>query len=410
LSKSSSIQKPGRAVQRTSGGYSEVLSGVMELVDSARRASARVVNSLMTATYWEIGRRIVEHEQAGQRRADYGEELVQHLSKGLTKQFGRGFGVVQLAVMRQFFLTFSRNGNFQSLIENSASAARSGDEGTILQSPIEKSMTGRIGVSPNLATTLERLGRISRVFPLPWTHYVRLLRVRNELAREFYMREALAGGWSVRQLERQISSQFYERIALSKDKSVMLLKGERAKLEDAVSADEEIRNPLVLEFLNLKDEYSESELEDALIGHLEAFLLELGNEFAFVARQKRLRIGHEWFRVDLLLFHRRLRSLVIIDLKIGPLAHADIGQMNLYCNYARAHWTQPDERAPVGLILCTEQDEALARYALDGLNNKMLVREYLTALPPESELAHEINRARAVLVRQVEARRQARKK
>src|SRR5947207_12841034 len=130
----------------------------------------------------------------------------------------------------------------------------------------------------------------------------------------------------------------------------MLLKGERAKPEDTVSADEEIRNPLVLEFLNLKDEYSESELEDALIGHLEGFLLELGNEFAFVARQKRLRIGHEWFRVDLLLFHRRLRCLVIIDLKIGPLADADIGQMNLYCNYSRAHWPQPDERAPVGLI------------------------------------------------------------
>jgi len=410
LSKSRSIQKPGRAVQRTVGGYGEVLSGVVELLDSARRASARVVNSLMTATYWEIGRRIVEHEQAGQRRADYGEELVQHLSKGLTKQFGRGFGVVQLSVMRQFFLTFSRNGNFQSLIENSPTAARSGDERTIFQSPIEKSVTGEIGVSPNPATTLERLGRISRMFPLPWTHYVRLLRVRNELAREFYLREALAGGWSVRQLERQINSQFYERTVLSENKSVMLLKGGRSKQEDAVSADEEIRNPLVLEFLNLKDEYSESELEDALIGHLEGFLLELGNEFAFVARQKRLRIGHEWFRVDLLLFHRRLRSLVIIDLKIGPLAHADIGQMNLYCNYARAHWTQPDERAPVGLILCTEQDEALARYALDGLNNKMLVREYLTALPPESELAHEINHARAVLVRQVEARRQARKK
>ncbi len=190
----------------------------------------------------------------------------------------------------------------------------------------------------------------------------------------------------------------------------MLLKGERAKPEDAVSADEEIRNPLVLEFLNLKDEYSETELEDALIRHLEGFLLELGDEFAFVARQKRLRIGHEWFRVDLVFFHRRLRALVIVDLKIGPLAHADIGQMNLYCNYARAHWTQPDERAPVGLILCAQQDEALARYALDGLNNKMLVREYLTALPAESQLALEIKRARAILVRQVEERRLARGK
>jgi len=375
---------------RGSGDYAKVLAGVTELLDAARRASARVVNSLMTATYWEIGRRIVEHEQAGQKRAGYGEEVVRNLSADLTRRFGRGFGPAQLAAMRQFHLTFPVLHNFQSLIGKSE----------IVQSVIGESS----------AEAIERLSPVARALPLPWTHYVRLLRVRNALAREFYMREALAGGWSVRQLDRQINSQFYERTALSKDKSVMLLKGERAKPEDTVSADEEIRNPLVLEFLNLKDEYSESELEDALIGHLEGFLLELGNEFAFVARQKRLRIGHEWFRVDLLLFHRRLRCLVIIDLKIGPLAHADIGQMNLYCNYARAHWTQPDERAPVGLILCTEQDEALARYALDGLNNKMLVREYLTALPPESELAQEINRARAVLIRQAEARRLAGRK
>lgn len=187
----------------------------------------------------------------------------------------------------------------------------------------------------------------------------------------------------------------------------MLAKGQRRLPEDKVSAEEEIRNPFLLEFLGLKDEYSESDLEEALVRHLEKFLLELGNDFAFVGRQRRLRIGQEWFRVDLLLFHRRLRCLVIIDLKIGALVHADIGQMNLYCNYARAHWTQPDEHPPVGLILCTQQDEALARYAMDGLHNKMLVREYLTALPPESALASELNRVRNVLVRQARQRRSA---
>ena len=245
-------------------------------------------------------------------------------------------------------------------------------------------------------------------FPLPWTHYVRLLRVRNAHARAFYGREALAGGWSVRQLDRQINSQFYERTALSKNKVAMLLKGEKPKPEDAVSADEEIRNPLVLEFLGLKDEYSESELEDALIRHLETFLLELGNEFAFVGRQKRLRIGHEWFRVDLVFFHRRLRCLVIIDLKIGALVHTDIGQMNLYCNFAREHWMQPGENPPVGLILCAGKDDALARYAMEGLHNKMLVREYLTALPKEAALAAEVGRTRELLERQVEQRRMAR--
>ena len=179
---------------------------------------------------------------------------------------------------------------------------------------------------------------------------------------------------------------------------------------DAVSADEEIRNPLVLEFLNLKDEYSESDLEEALIRHLETFLLELGDDFAFVARQRRLRIGHEWFRVDLLFFHRRLRCLVIIDLKIGGLVHADVGQMNLYCNYAREHWMKPDEHPPVGLILCTDKDDALARYAMDGLGSKMLIREYLTALPEESALAAELARTRELLERQAELRRVARGK
>ena len=382
-------KRTGRSLDtRGAGNYAKVLAGVTELLEMARRASARVVNSLMTATYWEIGRRIVEHEQAGRKRAGYGEQVVKKLSADLTRRFGRGFSPAQVAAMRQFHLTFPLPHNFQSLIGKSE----------IVQSAIGESS----------ALAIERLSPVAHGLPLPWTHYVRLLRVRNSLAREFYAREALAGGWSVRQLDRQISSQFYERTAFSKNKSVMLRKGERAKPEDAVSADEEIRNPLVLEFLNLKDEYSESDLEEALIRHLEGFLLELGNEFAFVGRQKRLRIGHEWFRVDLVFFHRRLRCLVIIDLKIGGLAHADIGQMNVYCNFAREHWTQIGENPPVGLILCTDKDDALAHYAMEGLHNKMLVREYRTALPRESALAAEIARTRELLEQRAESRRLSR--
>jgi len=390
MSKPSDKSKTGKTIQHKAADYDSVLSGVVELLDVARRASARVVNTLMTATYWEIGRRIVEHEQAGQKRAGYGEEVVIKFSKDLTQRFGRGFGPAQVAAMRQFHLTFPLPDNFQSMIGKSE----------ILQSVIGKSSAGAV----------ERLSPVARALPLPWTHYVRLLRVRNSHAREFYAREALAGGWSVRQLDRQINSQFYERTALSKDKAAMLLKGETPKPEDAVSADEEIRNPLLLEFLNLKDEYSESELEDALIQHLEAFLLELGNEFAFVGRQKRLRIGHEWFRVDLVFFHRRLRCLVIIDLKIAELVHTDIGQMNLYCNFAREHWMQPGENPPVGLILCAGKDDALARYAMAGLHNKLLVREYLTALPKEAALAAEVGRTRELLERNAEQRRMARER
>jgi predicted nuclease of restriction endonuclease-like (RecB) superfamily len=204
----------------------------------------------------------------------------------------------------------------------------------------------------------------------------------------------LRGGWSVRQLARQIGSQFYERTALSKNKAVMLTKGVQPKPEDAVTADQEIRDPLVLEFSNLKDEYSEYDLEEALIRHLETFLLELGGDFAFVGRQRRLRIDDSWYRIDLLFFHRALRCLVIVDLKLDALTPADIGQMHLYCNYARAHWTRPDENPPVGIILCAGKGDALVRYATEGLPNQTLVREYLTALPDEKLLATEIEKTR----------------
>jgi predicted nuclease of restriction endonuclease-like (RecB) superfamily len=238
---------------------------------------------------------------------------------------------------------------------------------------------------------------IAQRFPLPWSSYVRLLSVRNEHARNFYETEALRGGWSVRQLDRQIDSQFYERTALSKNKAAMLTKGAAARPEDALTAEEEIRDPCVLEFLNLKDEYSESDLEDALIRHLENFLMELGGDFAFVGRQKRLRIDDEWYRVDLLFFHRRLHCLVVIDLKRGKLTHADAGQMHLYLNYAREHWTRPDENPPVGLILCTHKGEAMARYALEGLPNKVLAAEYRTALPEEAVITAELERTRKAL-------------
>ncbi len=395
MSKTDKKQKPGKAIQHKPAGYDSVLSDVVELLDAARRASARVVNSLMTATYWKMGRRIVEYEQAGKRRAAYGAELLTHLSEDLTKRFGRGYSVDNLERARKFYLTFASAKKSATRLRISTSATTAPISATALR----KSHGGEM---------IEQLRDIAEKFPLPWSHYTRLLRLRSGYAVEFYHAEAVRGGWTVKQLERQMNSQFYERTALSRNKTAMLVKGQRRLPEDKVSANEEIRNPFLLEFLGLKDEYSESDLEEALILHLEKFLLELGNDFAFVGRQRRLRIGHEWFRVDLLLFHRRLRCLVIIDLKIGALVHSDIGQMNLYCNYARANWMQPDEHPPVGLILCTQKDEALARYALDGLHNKMLVREYLTALPPELELAREVNRAREVLVRQVETRRLAR--
>ncbi len=198
-----------------------------------------------------------------------------------------------------------------------------------------------------------------------------------------------------------MDTQFYERTALSRDKKSMLEKGTMLEQGDMITANEEIKDPLLLEFLGLKDEYSETELEEALIQHLEKFLLELGNDFTFVARQRRMRIDDEWFRVDLLFFHRRLRCLVVLDLKLGRFTHADAGQMHVYLNYAAEHWTQPGENPPVGTILCAGKGESLVRYATDNLPNKVLVREYLTALPDEKSLAAEIDTAR----RRLEARK-----
>jgi predicted nuclease of restriction endonuclease-like (RecB) superfamily len=241
----------------------------------------------------------------------------------------------------------------------------------------------------------------AKSFPLPWSHYVLLLTTRSEAARTFYQNESLRGGWSVRQLQRQIDTQFYERTALSRDKAAMLAKDSRSQPGDAMSVDEEVRHPLVLEFLGLRDEYSETDLEDALIRHLETFLLELGRDLAFVGRQRRLRIDDEWYRVDLLFFHRRLRCLVMIDLKLGRFTHADAGQMHLYLNYAREHWVQPGENPPIGVILCSGKGDALVRYTTDALPNKLLVREYLTALPDEKTLSGELEKTR----KQLELRR-----
>ena len=201
----------------------------------------------------------------------------------------------------------------------------------------------------------------------------------------------------MRQLDRQIGTQFYERTLLSRNKAAMLKKGQATRPEDILTPEEEIKNPFVLEFLDLKDEYSENDLEEALIRHLETFLLELGDDFTFVGRQRRLRIDDEWFRIDLVFFHRRLRCLVLIDLKLDKLTAGDVGQMHLYVNYARAHWTHANENPPVGLILCAEHRAGVAKYALEGLSSKVLATEYRTVLPTEETLAAELKRTRKML-------------
>ena len=355
--------------------YLGVHNDIVALLERGRRAAARSVNALMTGTYWQIGRRIVEFEQGGQNRAAYGQALLGRLSADLTGQFGRGFGVDNLELMRLFYQTYPFETISESLIRKSAGKGeRSNSEPVIRNLDLET---------------------VATAFPLSWTHYIHLMRrTRSVEERAFYEAEALRGGWSVRQLDRQISSQFHTRAMLSKNKRAMVEKGSKALPADLVTPEEAIKDPYVLEFLDLKDEYSESQLEDALVHRLEDFLLELGGDFTFVGRQRRLRIGETWFRVDLLFFHRRLRCLVIIDLKLTELNHADVGQMHMYCNYAREHWTLPGENPPVGLILCARNNAAVARYALEGLPNKVLAAEYHMVLPDEKLLAEELAKTR----------------
>jgi predicted nuclease of restriction endonuclease-like (RecB) superfamily len=405
-------------LQTPSAEYGGLIGGIAELLEAARRTAARTVNALMTATYWEIGRRIVEFEQEGAARAGYGEQILSKLSHDLTARFGRGFGVDNLQRFRSFFLSYPTESIHATLsrklpvlpVRSQTPPGKSPSgkaESPIRKLAIEKYATAsrnsarsespRRGPQPKGAALT--ISNLASAFPLPWSHYVRLLSTKSAEARRFYETEALRGGWSVRQLDRQIASQFYERTAASRNKNAMLLKGAEARAGNSVSADEEVRDPLVLEFLGLKDEYSETDLEEALLRHLENFLLELGGHFAFIGRQRRLRIGGEWYRIDLLFFHRKLRCLVVIDLKVGKFTHADAGQMHLYLNYAREHWTQADENPPVGLILCAEKDDAIAKYALEGLPNKVLAREYKLALPDEQRLADEIEKTRDLLER-----------
>jgi predicted nuclease of restriction endonuclease-like (RecB) superfamily len=392
----------GKRIGSGGGGYDVVLAEVVNLLEEARRSAARSVNAIMTATYWEIGRRIVEYEQSGQDKAQYGKKLIEKLSRDLSGRYKRGFSQMNLLNMRAFYLNY-RDVQIQQTasvelnpeIQQTLSKELEPEKVQTATAQLASDQSGSAAQKSETSSRKSGVQHVASRFPLSWSHYVTFVRrVKTEQARSFYEAEALRNGWTVRQLSRQIESQFYERTALSRNKEAMLGRGADQIDEDTLTPEEEIKDPFVLEFLDLKDEYSESDLEGALIGRLESFLLELGGDFTFVGRQRRLRIGNEWFRVDLLFFHRRLRCLVVIDLKLGKFTPAAVGQMHFYLNYARENWTNADENPPVGLILCAEKNSAVAHYALEGLPNKVLAAEYITALPAESTLAAEVDEVR----------------
>jgi predicted nuclease of restriction endonuclease-like (RecB) superfamily len=370
-----------------SSAYSRLFLEISGLLDQARHSAARSVNALLAATYWEIGRRIVEFEQKGRTRAEYGERLLIRLSKDLTAKHGRGFSRANLQQMRLFYsgweICQTPSGKFEAVVKCQTLSGKN-KYGKWQTVSAESAL-----LPASASTTIQPVFIPTDIFPLAWSQYVRLMTVENPQARAFYESESIRGGWSVRQLDRQISTQFYDRAVRSKRPTALIAQKE-LRLHDAISIEAEVRDPYLLEFLNLKDEYSENQLEEALIHHLEWFLLEMGAGFTFVARQKRIRIGNSWYRIDLLLYHRGLKCLIIIDLKTGSFTHADAGQMNLYLNYAKEHMMMPGEADPIGIILCSDKDDAVVKYATGGILTRVFASKYMTNLPDEEILRREI--------------------
>ena len=320
--------------------YDENLfSSIANVLIEARGKVYRAVNFVMVQAYWEIGRLITEDELRG-RRADYGKEVMKNLSLRLTQEFGKGFDESNLRYMRLFYKTFP------------------------------------------ICDTLRH--------ELTWSHYRRLLGVEDEKARVWYMNEAADGTWSTRQLDRQISTLYYERLLASKEKAPVV--SEANEKMSAMRPQEFIHDPYVLDFLNLKDYPSlhESDIEQALIDNLQNFLLELGRGFCFVARQKRMRYGDDDFYIDLVFYHSILKCHVLIDLKLGKLTHGDVGQMDSYIRMFDDLYRNPDDNPTLGIILCSEKNETVARYSVLDEGKQMFAAKYTLYLPTEEELSSHI--------------------
>lgn len=336
--------------------WDAVYKDIRAVLDKARAESLRAVNFAMVQAYWNIGRVIVEEEQRGKKRADYGKALLQEISNRLTVDYGEGFTATNLKYMRQFYTSF----------------------------PIGHALRGE----------------------LTWTHYRLLLKVDKQEAREFYMHEAVNSNWSTRELERQINSLLYERLALSKDKEGLLELSKRG--HTVQKPDDLVKDPYVLEFLGLEkhEKVLEKELEQALINHLQSFLLELGRGFSFVARQQRITLEGDHFYIDLVFYNRLTKSFVLIDLKIGKLSHQDIGQMQMYVNYYQRTQMIEGENPPIGIILCAGKNNAVVRFTLPEDQKQIFISKYIPYIPTEEELRAEIIREKGMIEIEMKLRRE----
>ncbi|MFV8335821.1 PDDEXK nuclease domain-containing protein [Flavobacterium sp. RSP29] len=358
-----------------------LFSQVVALLQNARQQVLRTVNSTMVYAYFEIGRMIVEEEQNGKDRAEYGKQLLKGLSKQLTNEFGKGFSVDNLQNMRKLFMTYS---NYESL--TSISEIKSNSVSNI--SEIEK-IKSLISFSDNSISKL----RIS-IFKLTWTHYVFLMRMEDEKERRFYEIESEKYNWSVRELKRQYDSALYTRLALSRDAAGVLKLSQQGQIIEKPK--DLIKDPYILEFLGLPElhHYSESELEAEIINKLEHFLLELGHGFTFVARQNRITFDDKHFRIDLVFYNRILKCFVLIDLKIGDLKHQDLGQMQMYVNYYDREMRLEDENKTIGIVLCQNKSDLVVEYTLPENNEQIFASKYKTILPSREDLIQLISESR----------------
>jgi predicted nuclease of restriction endonuclease-like (RecB) superfamily len=336
--------------------YRKLLRKIDEIITGARAKIVRDIDTTQVYAYWFIGKVIIEYEQGGKFRADYGKQTLIRLSHDLTARFGKGFSVDNLENMRKFYDGFS------CLFKISETLSRK----SLVLSGKQKSET------------------LSRI--LSWSHYCELLKEDNLNARAFYEIESIKNNWSMRELRRQMDSLLYERLCLSKNKKKVKELSHKGQIIE--KPEDVIKNPYILEFLGLKEEtaYTETQIEQAVIDKLEHFLLELGKGFTFVARQKRITITNRHYFIDLVFYNRFLKCFVLVDFKRGELTHADAGQMNFYLNFFRENETVEGENPPIGLILCSKKNEVYSKYVLGNINNKIFASKYKLTLPTEKEL------------------------
>ena len=374
----------------------QLFYAISRLIDESRRQVAKAVNTAMVYTYYSVGQYIVEFEQGGKVRAAYGKEVLKRLSARLTEQYGKGWSEDNLENCRKLFLNYSitepvvRKLNQEIITEP---VVRKLNQETITE-PVVRKLNQETITEPAVRKSdqeinSEPVARNTHTFLLPWTHYLILMRVKNLQARKFYEIEAYNQQWSKRQLQRQIASSLYERLALSRDKDeVMRLANEGQVMEKPSDI---IKNPLVLEFLGLKPDtaYSETDLETAILDKLESFLLECGKGFLFEARQKRFTFDEDNFYVDLVLYNRILQCYVLVDLKIDKLTHQDLGQMMMYVNYFDRYKRLEFEKPTIGILLCKGKNDALVELTLPKDAN-IYAQQYALCLPKKEELQRKL--------------------